>query len=187
MLELLKEPWPWYVAGPLVGLVVPLLLLIGGKQFGISANLQHICAAILPTRLELFRYDWREVGGWNLAFAAGIILGGLLGTTLLAAPEPMVGISAATRESLAALGISDFSGLVPREVVSWHGLGAGRGLLPLIGGGFLVGFGSRYAGGCTSGHAIAGLADLQLASLIAVIGFFAGGLAMTHLLLPWIL
>ena len=59
-------------------------------------------------------------------------------------------------------------------------------LLLLVVGGFLVGFGARYAGGCTSGHAISGLSNLQLPSLIAVIGFFVGGLLMVHVLFPLI-
>ncbi|RMF65474.1 MAG: YeeE/YedE family protein [Bacteroidetes bacterium] len=186
MLETLSQPWPWYVAGPLIGLVVPALLLLGGKQFGISANLRHLCAATLPGKLDFFRYDWKRSGLWNLTFAAGIVLGGFLAHTLLSNPDP-IAISEATRADLAALGIRDFSGLVPSQIFSWSGLLTVPGFMMIVVGGFLVGFGARYAGGCTSGHAISGLADLQLPSLIAVIGFFIGGLIVTHLLLPLIL
>ena len=185
MIELLSRPWPWYVAGPLIGLMVPLLLLVGNRLFGISSNFRHACAACLPARADFFRYDWRASGGWNVVFALGVVVGGFIAATLLASPDP-VAISEATRADLARLGISDFSGLVPPEIFNWGALLTGRGLLILGVGGFLVGFGTAYAGGCTSGHGVAGLAALQLPSLIAVVGFFVGGLITTHLLFPLI-
>ena len=184
MTSLLQEPWPWYVAGPLIGLMVPLLLLIGGKAFGISSNLRHLCAATVPSRIPFFQYDWRREGGWNLLFALGIVLGGFLAARVLLPPGYTVDISAATRQDLQALGLVDLSGLVPAEIMGWQALASWRGWLTLGVGGLLVGFGSRWAGGCTSGHAISGLAAFQLPSLIAVIGFFAGGLLMTHVIMP---
>ena len=185
MMNLLLEPWPWYIAGPLIGLMVPLLLLIGGKSFGISSNLQHLCAAIVPRGIPLFEYDWRREGAWNLLFALGILLGGFLAAALL--PDGYaVAIADATRRDLRALGIQDLSGQVPQEVMGWQALATTRGWLALGVGGFLVGFGSRWAGGCTSGHAISGLATFQLPSLIAVLGFFAGGLLMTHAIMPFL-
>jgi uncharacterized protein len=186
MLDLLFGPWPWYVAGPIIGLFVPALLLVGNKLFGLSSNLRHACAAVAPGRADFFRYDWRRAGGWNLAFAVGILAGGFLAGALLGAGES-VAISEATRAELAALGVTDFSGLAPVELFSWEALLSWQGAALIVGGGFLVGFGAAWAGGCTSGHAIAGLADLQLPSLIAVGGFFVGGLVATHLLLPLIL
>jgi uncharacterized protein len=186
MPELLTRPWPWYVAGPLIGLVVPALLLLGNKSFGISSNLRHVCAALAPCGIPHFTYDWKREGAWNLLFAAGILAGGLVGGLLLANPQP-VAISARTQADLLALGITDLTGLVPRELFDWSSLLTARGLALLVGGGFLVGFGTAYAGGCTSGHAITGLADLQLPSLVAVCGFFAGGLFGTWLLLPLLL
>lgn len=186
MLDMIREPWPWYVAGPLIGLVVPVLLLLGNKMFGISANLRTACAIVTPNVAEYFRFDWRRTGGWNLAFAVGIVLGGVLAGTVLAGPGE-VAISAATRADLAALGIQDFQGMVPADLISWEALLSGPGFVALVVGGFLVGFGAAYGGGCTSGHAITGLADLQLPSLIAVMGFFAGGLTVTHFVLPWLL
>ena len=185
MLELFSEPWPWYVAGPLIGLMVPALLLLGGRMFGVSSNLRHLCAATVPGPVEFFRYDWKKAGLWNLTFVVGILLGGVIAATLLHNPEP-IAISEATKADLAALGITDFSGLVPAELFSWSSLATLPGLLLIVVGGFLVGFGSRYAGGCTSGHAIMGLADLQLPSLLAVVGFFVGGLIVTFLVLPLI-
>jgi len=106
--------------------------------------------------------------------------------TLLQNPDP-VAVSEATRQDLALLGITDFTGLVPKEIISFGNLGSAAGLIIMIGGGFLIGFGARYAGGCTSGHAITGLASLQPASLVAMVGFFTGGLVATHMLLPLLL
>lgn len=184
MIEFLSQPWPWYVAGPLVGLIVPLLLLFGGKVFGISSSLRHICAATVPTKTEFFRYDWKRTGLWNLFFVAGLLIGGMIAGTLLASPDPFIDIAESTRTDLRLLGVENFSGLVPDEVFSWSGLLTPAGFVSIVIGGFLLGFGARWAGGCTSGHAISGLASLQLGSLLAVLGFFAGGLFVTHVLLP---
>jgi uncharacterized membrane protein YedE/YeeE len=184
MMNLLREPWPWYVAGPLIGLMVPLLLLIGGKPFGISSNLRHLCAATGASGIPFFAYDWKREGGWNLLFALGILIGGLVAAGLLVPHGYAIGISQATQHDLRALGLHDLSGFVPDELMGWQALASPRGWLTLGAGGLLVGFGSRWAGGCTSGHAISGLATFQLPSLIAVCGFFAGGLLMTHVVLP---
>lgn len=186
-IELLSQPWPWYVAGPLIGLIVPALLLLGAKVFGISSSLRHLCAATLPGRVGFFRYDWKGVGLWNLLFVTGLLLGGVIAGTLLAAPDPVIQISSATRADLAAIGVADDAGLVPDELISWDRLGSLGGFVSIVVGGFLLGFGARWAGGCTSGHAISGLASLQLPSLVAVLGFFAGGLLVTFVLLPLLL
>jgi uncharacterized protein len=189
-MEILARPWPWYVAGPLIGLVVPLLLVVGGKVFGISANLRHMCAALpVPDRAKpsFLRYDWKTSGLWNLVFIGGVAFGGFLAVSIFGMPEVGSHISEATRADLAALGITDLSGMVPPELFSWGSMASPAALLLVVGGGFLVGFGARYAGGCTSGHAISGLADLQLPSLVAVLGFFAGGLLVTFGLLPLLL
>jgi len=177
-------PWPWHVAGPAIGLFVPALLIVGNALFGVSSSLRHMCAAVVPGKIEYFRYDWKKTGLWNLLFVFGILVGGFLAAH---SAGENVAISAATRHDLANLGIHDFSGLAPRELFHWSALLTLRGFVLVIVGGFLVGFGTAYAGGCTSGHAISGLADLQLPSLIAVIGFFAGGLFATHFILPWLL
>jgi uncharacterized membrane protein YedE/YeeE len=187
VIQILSQPWPWYVAGPLIGLVVPFVFWYGGKKWGMSSSIRHLCAATFPAGLDYFKYDWKRFGGWHLAMAAGVIAGGMLAAVLLPAPEDAVAISAATQSDLRALGITDFSGLLPREIFSWAGLATPAGLTVVGVGSFLVGFGARYAGGCTSGHAISGLSTLKRSSLAAVLGFFAGGLVSAHFLLPLIL
>ena len=182
----LATPWPWYVAGPLIGLFVPALLLVGNRMFGVSSSLRHACAAAMPGRVAFFSYDWRSTGGWNLAFVVGIVGGGVIASRFLDAGAP-IHLSAGAQTSIAMLGIHDMTGLVPRELFHWSALLTWRGLATMVGGGFLIGFGTAYAGGCTSGHAISGLADFQLPSLVAVLGFFAGGLIATWLILPRLL
>ena len=185
MLELLREPWPWYVAGALVGLTVPALLLLGNKHFGISANLRHACAACLPANIPFFKYDWKKEA-WNLFFVGGILIGAFLATQLLASAEP-VQVAPALLAELKGYGIEDHQGVLPRELFSLESLFTLRGAILLVGGGFLVGFGARYAGGCTSGHAIMGISNLQVPSLIATAAFMAGGFLMANVLLPLIL
>jgi uncharacterized membrane protein YedE/YeeE len=187
MLDLLREPWPWYVAGPLIGLVVPFVYWYGGRKWGVSQSLQHLCAATVPGKIEYLTYDWRKKGAWNLTMVAGVVSGGFIGGRLLSSPDDVVAISPATRSDLTSLGVRDFSGLIPSDVFSFEALLSPAGFSVIVVGGFLVGFGARYANGCTSGHAISGLASLQLSSLLAVIGFFAGGLISAHFLLGLIL
>ena len=186
----MQDPWPWFVVGPLIGLIVPALLLLGGKVFGLSANLRHACAALpapSSAKPSFLRYDWRRSGLWNLAFAAGIGVGGFVGIQLLSDAQAPLTLSSATISALGDLGLTDLRGFVPAELISWASLWTPAGALMVLGGGFLVGFGARWAGGCTSGHAISGLADFQLPSLVAVVGFFVGGLVVTHLVLPLLL
>ena len=187
MPEILTQPWPWYVAGPLIGLVVPFVHWYGGKKWGVSSSLQHICAATIPGRIEYFRYDWWKKGAWQLAMAAGLVVGGFLGGRVLGKPDYVIAISEDTRADLGAVGVTNFSGMVPADIFSLEALLTVPGVVLIVLGGFLVGFGTRYANGCTSGHAISGLASLQLSSLVAVVGFFIGGLISAHLLLPLIL
>jgi uncharacterized membrane protein YedE/YeeE len=184
LVEFISKPWPWYVAGPLIGLTVPTLLLIGNKSFGISSNLRHICAMCVPANLPFFSYDWKKET-WNLVFVLGVFLGGVVATNFLKNPDAFQ-ISAATMADLKALGINDFSGLMPSDLFSIEVLFSLKGLIFFVLGGFMVGFGTRWAGGCTSGHAIMGLSNLQWPSLVATCCFMVGGFAMTHLLLPFI-
>lgn len=183
--EWLKQPWPWYVAGPLIGLTVPVLLIIGNKSFGISSSLRHICAACLPANVKFFKYDWKKEV-WNLFFVSGILIGGILAANFLANTSA-VQINANLANSLATHGITDYSGLVPQQLFNWQSLLTLRGFIMIVAGGFLVGFGTRYAGGCTSGHAIMGLSTLQWPSLVATCCFMAGGFVMANFILPFIL
>lgn len=185
MLEWIKNSWPWYVAGPLIGLTVPALLILGNKHFGISANLRHACAACLPANIPFFTYEWKKEA-WNLFFVAGIFAGAILATLFLASGKP-VAIDPRLANELSAYGITDFNQQVPRQLFSFESLLTLRGFLLMVVGGFLVGFGTRYAGGCTSGHAIMGISNLQLPSLMATISFMAGGFLMANWILPMIL
>lgn len=184
-IEWIKQPWPWYVAGPLVGLTVPMLLLLGNKTFGISSSLRHVCAACIPSKIPFFSYDWKKEI-WNLFFVGGVLLGGVVVALFLSNPQPVVVVPALADE-LQGYGISNYNSLVPPDVFSWPALLTVRGIIMMVGGGFLVGFGTRYAGGCTSGHAIMGLSNLQWPSLVATICFMAGGFIMANLILPFIL
>lgn len=185
MFDALSHPWPWYVAGPIIGLTVPILLLLGNKTFGISSSLRHICAACFPGKIPFFRYDWRKET-WNLLFVGGILVGAFIAAHLLSDGSP-VAINEATHAHLQANGVTDFSGMMPGDVFSWQHLLTLRGLLFMVVGGFLVGFGTRYAGGCTSGHSIMGLSNLQWPSLVATCCFMAGGIAMTWAGVPALL
>jgi uncharacterized membrane protein YedE/YeeE len=184
-MNILSQPWPWYVAGPLIGLTVPLLLLLGNRHFGISANLRHICAACLPSKVPSFSYNWKRES-WNLFFAAGIMLGGFIATMWLASPVPS-SIHPQLAASLSQYGIGYTGSPLPAELFNWPALLTVRGFVLMIVGGFLVGFGTRYAGGCTSGHAIMGLSNLQWPSLVATCCFMGGGFIMANLILPFIL
>ena len=157
MMESLLAPWPWYVAGPLIGLVVPLLLLLVGKSFGVSSSFRHLCSICLPgSKLDYLRSnDWRAES-WNFVFAAGVIVGaGIAVFFLSAAPVELLPQSYNNR----------------------------MGAILLLVGGILVGFGTRYADGCTSGHSIMGMSSLNWPSLVATISFFAGGLFVVHIIL----
>lgn len=185
MLEFIKQPWSWYVSGTLIAGIM-FVLLYFGKSFGFSSNLRTICAAAGGGKLvKFFDFKWKTQI-WNLVFLVGAILGGFIAKQYLSTGEPVL-ISENTIKDLSAMGISAPVSVQPEELFSMEALFTLKGFLILAIGGLMVGFGSRWAGGCTSGHAISGLSDLQLPSLIAVIGFFAGGLIMTHFLLPLIL
>lgn len=184
-IEWIKQPWPWYIAGPLIGLTVPTLLLIGNKSFGISSSLRHICAACVPAKIPFFQYNWKKEV-WNLFFILGITIGAIFSVSFLQNPDPII-IHDDLRNELASYGITQIDGLVPEELFTWSNLLSLKGFLMMVLGGFLVGFGTRYAGGCTSGHAIMGLSTLQLPSLIATCCFMIGGFLMANFILPLIL
>ena len=182
-MDIILQPWPWYVSGPLISLVMVLLLYFG-KTFGMSANLRTLCSIGGGGKYcDFFRFNWKAQR-WNLVVVLGTVIGGFLAVTFLS-DGSVIDLNPNTVTDLAALNFSNAgNSLLPPEIYSWEYVLSAKGLAILIGGGFLVGFGTRYAGGCTSGHAITGLSDLQIPSLIAVIGFFIGGLIMTHFLIP---
>jgi uncharacterized membrane protein YedE/YeeE len=184
-MELLYKPWPWYVAGTIIGLTVPTLLLLGNKRLGISSTLRQLCAACYPAKIPFFHYDWKK-DSWNLFFAAGILLGGFLGGYVFANPEP-VDVSAETLNMFSVWGVTNTEGLLPEALFNFSNLLTLKGFLLMVVGGFLVGFGTRYAGGCTSGHGIMGLSALQWPSLVATASFFIGGILFSHFVLPYIL
>ncbi|MEO5984335.1 MAG: YeeE/YedE thiosulfate transporter family protein [Ferruginibacter sp.] len=185
MMEILKQPWAWYVAGPLIGLMVPVLLIIGNKTFGISSSLRHICAACMPAKIPFFNYEWKREA-WNLVLVLGVLIGGVIAATFFFDNQSVQVNQKLVRE-LSTYGITDYNSLVPQQLFNFPALFTLRGFILIIGGGFLVGFGTRYAGGCTSGHAIMGLSNLQLPSLIATICFMIGGFIMANFILPFIL
>jgi len=185
MLHWIKQPWPWYIAGPLIGLMVPLLLILGNKKFGISSSLRHICAVCFPGSIPFFKYNWKKEL-WNLVFAAGIIAGAILSVTLLSNQEP-IKVDTRLVQELSGYGVTNYDHLAPSELFNWSNLLTIKGFLLIVVGGFFVGFGTRYAGGCTSGHSIMGISNLQGPSLLATICFMIGGFIMANLILPYIL
>jgi uncharacterized membrane protein YedE/YeeE len=182
MLEIIKQPWHWAIAGILIGLTVPTLLLIGNKKFGISSSLRHICAMCIPANIPFFKYQWRKEI-WNLFFVLGVLLGGIIASQFLSNPNDVV-VADNTKASLAQFGITDFSKLMPTEIFSLANLFTLKGFFFFVIGGFLVGFGTRYAGGCTSGHAIMGISNLQMPSVIATCCFMVGGFFSANIILP---
>ena len=185
MLEIIRQPWHWSIAGVLIGLTVPTLLILGNKSFGISSNLRHICAACFPANIPFFKYDWKKET-WNLLFVVGVLVGGFIAAHFLENPNTFQ-VAADTQTQLQALGITQFDKMMPTDLFSFESLLTLRGFVFIVSGGFLVGFGTRWAGGCTSGHAIMGLSTLQLPSLIATICFMLGGILMTWFGLPYLL
>lgn len=185
MIEWIAQPWPWYTSGILIALVM-FLLLYFGKSFGMSSNLRTMCTISGAGKFsDFFRFDWKAQS-WNLVFVLGTITGGFIAAQFLNANS--IELSAEMLQEMKNFGIENpGEELIPSTFFSWEAAFSLRGLVMLLGGGFLVGFGARYAGGCTSGHAISGLSNLQLPSLIAVVGFFIGGLIMTYFLLPIII
>lgn len=183
-MEWIQNPWPWYVSGPLIALVMFVLLFVG-KQFGMSSNLRTACSiGGAGKAAEFFKFDWKKER-WNLVVVLGAVIGGFLASNFMS--DNTVEINPEISEKLETYGInSSGEAYLPTEIFSTESISDPKIILILIIGGFFVGFGARYAGGCTSGHAISGLSNLQLPSLIAVIGFFIGGLIMINFIYPLI-
>jgi uncharacterized membrane protein YedE/YeeE len=184
MIELIKHPWPWHVSGTAIA-VIMILLLYFGKSFGFSSNLKTICSMVgAGKHVSFFNFDWKQER-WNLLFLLGAISGGFIAGTWLESDTPYQ-LSPDAIADLKQLGIPFDGQLNPSALFSLEAALSVKGFLILLIGGVLIGFGTRYAAGCTSGHGISGLSNLQIPSLIAVVDFFAGGLIMTHFLLPLI-
>lgn len=184
MREIITQTWSWWFSGAMIAGIM-IFLIYFGQSFGFSSNLRTICAAVgLGKKATLFNFNWKTQI-WNLVFLVGAILGGFIAKQFLSTDIP-VPISQETIGDLAQLGFAAPASLQPEELFGINAVFSLKGFLILAFGGLMVGFGSRYAGGCTSGHAISGLSDLQWPSLIAVIGFFIGGLVMTFFIFPLI-
>tara|TARA_R110001599_G_scaffold149835_2_gene333867 strand:+ start:26211 stop:26786 length:576 start_codon:yes stop_codon:yes gene_type:complete len=186
LIELISSPWPWWVAGPAIALLM-FILIYFGNSFGFSANFRTMCSMLGAGKsCDFFDFDWKKQT-WNLVFAAGAILGGFIASQYLSSGEA-IALSEKTITELESYGLENpGADIVPMSIFSFEALFSLKGFIFIVLGGFFVGFGTRYAGGCTSGHAISGLSDLQPASLIAVLGFFIGGLTITYFVLPSIL
>jgi len=183
IIEFIQQPWPWYVGGPMIALIL-FLLLFSGKKFGMSSNLRTMCAIGGGGKVaNFFRFDWKK-DVWNLVVVVGSVIGGFIAAKYLT-PDHSIALNSKTVENLASLGFENAgSSYLPNELFGVSAFANFRTIAILGIGGFLVGLGARYASGCTSGHAISGLSNLQIPSLIAVIGFFIGGLTMIHFIFP---
>ena len=184
-MDILFQPWTWYVSGPLIALVL-FFFFYFGKNFGISTNLETMCTIAGAGKIsDYFKKDWKE-RDWALVFIVGLIIGGYVAVNYLSTTTT-IDLNPDTVKDLADLGFSNAgNSFVPNEIFSIESMLTLKGFIILLVAGIFIGFGTRYAGGCTSGHAITGLSSLQLPSLIAVIGFFIGGLLMTWILFPLI-
>ena len=154
-MEFVMQPWPWWFSGILIGLTVPLLYFFTGQGFGISTSFQQIGAMCSPnSKLSYVKNFDRRKGMWTLMFAIGIAIGGFIANQFLSA--------------------------APVEFLPKSYMNIGGGIKLFIGG-ILIGFGTRYAGGCTSG-----ISNLNWPSLVATIFFFVGGLGVTWGLGQWL-
>jgi uncharacterized membrane protein YedE/YeeE len=184
-MEIITQPWPWYVAGPAIAFVL-FLLFFFGRSFGVSTNLETFCTIGGAGKfVDYFKTDWKA-RTWSLVFVLGIVIGGFISFNYLM-PSQAIDLNPTTVHELADLGFANAgSEYLPAEIFSTDNLLSPKGIGILVVAGLFIGFGTRYASGCTSGHAITGLSSLQLPSLIATIGFFAGGLIMTWFIFPLI-
>ncbi|MFN4121935.1 MAG: YeeE/YedE family protein [Flavobacteriales bacterium] len=184
MLDFILQPWSWWFSGMVISAIM-FLLLYFGKSFGFSANLRTICAiAGAGKKVPFFNFNWKSQL-WNLVFLVGAVIGGFIAGHFLS-NDQAVQISESTIQDLQELGFKAPVSIQPDELFSWENALSFKGFLILAIGGLFVGFGARYAGGCTSGHAISGISDLQIPSILAVVGFFIGGLVMTFVFFPLI-
>ncbi|MEE9371782.1 MAG: YeeE/YedE thiosulfate transporter family protein [Saprospiraceae bacterium] len=190
IIDFISQPWHWFPSGLAISTVMLILILLG-KHFGISSSYRAACSILgAGKKVDYFNYNWKS-HDWLIAFIIGSIIGGFIAFNYLNSGASSA-INIKTIMALKELNIEVPQDLgrthyIPEEIFSFEYLKTVPGVIIMVVGGFLIGFGTRWAGGCTSGHAITGLSNLQLPSLVAVIGFFIGGLLMTHYLLPIIL
>ncbi len=184
-MDFILQPWPWFISGPLIAFVL-FLFFYFGKNFGVSTNLETMCTIAGAGKVsDYFKKDWKE-RDWALVFLIGLVIGGFITSNYLS-NSVAIDLNPKTVKELAGLGFTNAGNtFVPNEIFSIENMLTLKGFTILLIAGILIGFGTRYAGGCTSGHAITGLSSLQLPSLIAVIGFFIGGIIMTWILFPLI-
>lgn len=178
MIEFIQNPWPWYIGGPFIGIITLLLLKLGGKQLGISSSFVYACGSVLPSSFNVFKNY--QSSKWQMFFVFGIVIGGLI--VKLYIPQYEVAISTQTIETLSQIGISKQAGYVPIELFNTDF----KSLVILLFGGLFIGFGSRYAGGCTAGHTIMGVSQLSLGSILSSIGFFVGGILSSYFIVPYL-
>lgn len=185
-MEFLSATWHWSVSGFIIGIIM-LVLTYFGKTFGMSSNLRSLCAMTgIGKKVSFFDWDWKAQS-WNFVVVLGAMIGGYVAVHFMQRPDN-VAVNPKTVTELSALGIDAPNGkLLPDYLFGEQVFSSPKIITILLLGGLLIGFGSRYAGGCTSGHAISGLSNLQIPSLKAVIGFFIGGLLMSYFLLPLLL
>ena len=184
-MDFIFQPWPWYVSGLLIAFIL-LLFFYFGKNFGVSSNLETLCTLAGADKVsDYFKIDIKQKK-WSLVFLVGLVIGGYIGRSVLSY-TPAIDLNPETISDLQQLGFEyKAESYMPPELFSLESMLSVKGLMLLLIAGFFIGFGTRYADGCTSGHAITGLSSLQLPSLLAVIGFFIGGLCMVWLIFPLI-
>jgi len=182
-MDFMLQPWPWFIGGPLIAVSL-LLYFYFGKNFGASTNFETMCTILGADKFsDYFKKDWKEQA-FALMFVVGLIIGGFIAAYYLI-PNQNIDLNPQTVQELTDLGFSNVGNqYFPDEIFGENAYTSLKGFLILIVSGILIGFGTRYAGGCTSGHAITGLSSLQLPSLLAVIGFFIGGIIATWFIIP---
>ncbi|MDG1396817.1 MAG: YeeE/YedE thiosulfate transporter family protein [Polaribacter sp.] len=184
-MDFILQPWPWFIGGPLIALSL-LLYFYFGKNFGASTNFETLCTIAGAGKIsDYFKKDWKD-RDFALMFVIGLIIGGVISAKYLI-PEQTIDLNPVTVKELTELGFSNVGNqYFPDEIFSNEVVLSLKGFLILLISGLLIGFGTRYAGGCTSGHAITGLSSLQIPSFLAVIGFFIGGIIATWFVIPLI-
>jgi uncharacterized protein len=153
-------PLHWAIAGAGIAAVTLGLLFLTNRRLGISAGFEDVCSLVLQ-QPYFVRSGLRSARKWRLPFVGGLILGGFLSA-----------IGGGGWQPTWALGMFDqVIGFGPAGKIAW-----------MFVAGLFIGFGTRLGGGCTSGHGIFGLSNLELPSLVTTISFMAGGILTTQLL-----